>query len=58
MNHKKPTQKLIDATRIYYFIRKHGSIGRLAEQAGIKLKLGENKIENLIKIAHKYKGGI
>ena len=42
----------------YYFIRKHGSIGKTpAEQAGIKLKLEENKIENLIKIAHKYKGG-
>ena len=46
---------LIDAYRIHYnFIRKHGSIGRTpAEQAGIKLELGENKIENLIRLSTK-----
>ena len=47
------TQKLIDAYRIHYnFIRNHGSIGQTpAEQAGIKLDLGQNKIETLIKLA-------
>jgi hypothetical protein len=35
----------------YNFIRNHGSTGKTpAEQAGIKLKLGQNKIENLIKL--------
>lgn|GEM_PF-6155619 len=37
-------------------ISKHGSIGKTpAEQAGIKMELGQNKIENLIKIATKMK---
>ena len=41
--------------RIHYnFVRGHGSIGKTpAEQAGIKLELGQNKIENLIKLASK-----
>ena len=41
--------------RIHYnFIRDHSSIGKTpAEQAGIKLDLGENKIESLIKLASK-----
>ena len=40
----------------YNFIRKHGSIKKTpAEQAGIKLDLGENKIENLIKLASRSK---
>jgi transposase-like protein/predicted SprT family Zn-dependent metalloprotease len=53
MDHRESAQKLIDAYRIHYnFIRNHGSIGKTpAEQAGIKLDLGENKIENLIKLA-------
>ena len=53
MYHKESAQKLIDAYRIHYnFIRKHGSIKKTpAEQAGIKLDLGANKIENLIKMA-------
>ena len=48
-------QKLIDAYRIHYnFIREHGSIKKTpAEQAGIKLELGQNKIESLIKLASK-----
>jgi len=54
-NTKDSAQKLIDAYRIHYnFVRNHGSIGKTpAEQAGIKLDLGENKIENLIKLASK-----
>ncbi len=55
MDHKESAQKTIDAFRIHYnFIREHGSIKKTpAEQAGIKLDLGDNKIENLIKIASK-----
>lgn len=57
MDHKESAQKLIDAYRIHYnFIREHGSIGKTpAEQAGIKLDLGQNKIESLIKLASKIK---
>lgn len=53
MDHKESAQKLIDAYRIHYnFIRNHSGIGKTpAEQAGIKLDLGENKIESLIKLA-------
>ena len=55
MDNKDSAQKLIDAYRIHYnFVREHGSIKKTpAEQAGIKLDLGQNKIENLIKIASK-----
>jgi len=55
MDHKESAQKLIDAYRIHYnFIRNHGSIKQTpAEKAGIKLDLGQNKIENLIKLASK-----
>ena len=55
MDHKESAQKTIDAYRIHYnFIRNHGSIKKTpAEQAGIKLNLGENKIESLIKLASK-----
>jgi len=43
----------MEAFRIHYnFIREHGSIKKTpAEQAGIKLDLGQNKIETLIKMA-------
>ncbi len=53
MDHKDSAQKLIDAYRIHYnFIKEHGSIKKTpAEQAGIKLDLGQNKIESLIKLA-------
>jgi hypothetical protein len=53
METKETAQKLIDAYRIHYnFVREHGSISKTpAEEAGIKLDLGENKIENLIKMA-------
>lgn len=55
MDHKESAQKLIDAMRIHYnFIRDHSSIKKTpAEQVGIKLELGQNKIENLIKLASK-----
>lgn len=55
MDHKESAQKTIDAFRIHYnFIRNHSSIGKTpAEQAGIKLDLGQNKIESLIKLALK-----
>ncbi|MHB8601938.1 MAG: IS6 family transposase [Nitrosotalea sp.] len=53
MDHRESAQKLIDAYRIHYnFVRGHGSIGKTpAEKAGIKLDLGQNKIEKLIKLA-------
>ena len=53
MDHKESAQKLIDAMRIHYnFIRDHSSIKKTpAEQAGIKLELGQNRIESLIKLA-------
>ena len=39
---------------IIHFVREHGSIKKTpAEQAGINLNLGQNKIENLIKLASK-----
>jgi len=53
MDHKDSAQKTIDAFRIHYnFIREHGSIKKIpAEQADIKLDLGQNKLEKLIKLA-------
>ena len=55
MDHAESAQKTIDAYRIHYnFIREHGSIKKTpAEKAGIRLDLGQNKIENLIKLASK-----
>lgn len=52
MDHKDSAQKTIDAFRIHYnFIREHGSIKKTpSEEAGIKLDLGDNKIEKLMKI--------
>ena len=46
---------MVDAFRIHYnFIREHGNIKQTpAEKTGIKLDLGQNKIENLIKLASK-----
>jgi hypothetical protein len=38
----------------YNFLRPHQAIRKTpAEQAGIKLELGQNKIENLIRLASK-----
>lgn len=53
MDHKDSAQKTIDAFRIHYnFVREHGSIKKTpSEEAGIKLRLDENKIESLIKLA-------
>lgn len=55
MDHAESAQRLIDATRIHYnFVREHGSINKTpSEQAGIKLDLGSNKIEGLIRLALK-----
>lgn len=55
MDHKESAQKLIDACRIHYnFVREHGSIKKTpSESAGIRLELGQNKIENLIRLASK-----
>jgi transposase InsO family protein len=55
MENKEFAQKLIDAYRVHYnYVRNHGSIKKTpAEQANIKLELGQNKIENLIKLASK-----
>lgn len=53
MDHRKSAQKLINAYRIHYnFIHEHVKDKITpAEHAGIKLNLGENKIETLIKLA-------
>lgn len=53
MNTAESAQKVIEAMRIHYnFCREHSKLGKTpAEQAGIKLELGKNKIENLIKLA-------
>jgi len=41
---------------LFYLVREHGSIKKTpAEQAGIKLDLGQDKIENLIRLANKIK---
>lgn len=55
MDNPQSAQRLVEAYRTHYnFLRDHGSLGKTpAEQAGIKLDLGENKIENLIKLASK-----
>ena len=57
MDHKESAQKTIDAFRIHYnFIQEHGGIKKTpAEQAGIKLDLGQDKIENFIKLSLKKK---
>lgn len=53
LDHKESAQKLIDAYRIHYnFIREHGSIKKTpAEKAGIRIDLGQNKIETSFKLA-------
>jgi hypothetical protein len=55
LDHAESAQKTIEAFRIHYnFVREHGSIKKTpAEEAGIKLPLGQNKIETLIKLASK-----
>jgi hypothetical protein len=56
MDHAESAQKTIDAFRIHYnFIREHSAIGKTpAEQAGINLELGQNKIDDLIRLATKH----
>lgn len=53
MNTRDSSQKTIDAFRIHYnFVREHSTIKQTpAENAGIKLDLGKNKIQTLIKLA-------
>ncbi len=53
MNTRESSQKIIEAMRIHYnFVRDHSSLGKTpAEQAGIKMDLGENKIRGLIELA-------
>ncbi len=54
MDHKESAQNLIDAYRIHYNFISHSGIGKTpAEEAGIKIDLGQNKIEGLIKLASK-----
>jgi transposase-like protein len=55
MNTKDSAQKIIEAMRIHYnFVREHSKLGKTpAEEAGIKIELGHNKIENLLKLASK-----
>jgi hypothetical protein len=53
MQTRKTAQNVVDAMRINYnFVREHSTLHKTpAEKAGIKLNLGENKIENLIRLA-------
>ena len=54
LDNAKSTQELVDAMRIHYnYIRPHQSLGNQtpAELAGINLNLGENKVENLMRLA-------
>lgn len=55
MDHAESAQKLIESFRIYYnFSRENGSIKNAsASKSGIKLNLGQSKIENLIRLSLK-----
>ena len=55
MNTRESSQKIIDAMRIHYnFVREHSSLKRTpAEQAGIRIEPGINRIEGLMKMASK-----
>jgi transposase-like protein len=57
MHKAETSQKLIEAFRIHYnFCREHSTLGNTSvEAAGIKLDLGQNKIENLIKLSSQLK---
>jgi transposase-like protein len=57
MQTRETAQKVVDAMRINYnYIREHSTIKKTpSEKAGIKLNLGENRIENLIRLAAKKK---
>jgi hypothetical protein len=54
LDKQKTAQDLVDAMRIHYnFIRPHMALGNKtpAEKAGIKLPLGQNKVETLMRLA-------
>jgi len=53
MHTRDSAQKIIDAMRIHYnFAKIHSTLKKTpAEQAGIQLELGENKIKSLIELA-------
>jgi putative transposase len=55
MHSAESAQKIIEAMRIHYnYCREHSKLGTTpAEQAGIKLELGENKVESLMRLAAK-----
>jgi transposase-like protein len=57
MQTKATAQQIIEAIRINYnFLREHSSLKKTpAENAGIKLQLGENKMQNLIRMAATFK---
>jgi putative transposase len=57
MQTKATAQQIIEAIRINYnFIREHSTIKTTpAAKAGIKLELGEKKIENLVRMAATFK---
>ena len=59
MQTKETAQKIVEAMRIHYnFARTHSTLKKTpAEQAGIKLELGEKKIENRIRLAVKEQRG-
>jgi hypothetical protein len=60
MQTKEIAQQTVEAMRINYnFVREHSMIRkRPAEQLGIKLELGEKRIENLTGLAAKNKDNI
>jgi hypothetical protein len=54
LDKQKTAQDLVDAMRIHYnFIRPHLALENKtpAEEAGIKLQLGQNKVESLMRLA-------
>ena len=55
MKTKETAQKIIEAMRIHYnFCREHSKLGKTpAEESGINLVEGMNKIETLIRLASK-----
>ena len=58
MHSKESAQKIIEAIRIHYnYCREHSILGKTpAEQSGIKLDLGENKMESLMRLAARNNG--
>ena len=57
MQTKATAQQIIEAIRINYnFVGEHSALKKTpAEKAGIKLELGEKKIENLVRMAATFK---